>query len=36
MELSGGKHELTLTVTGRNPASAGFFAGLDFFELTLR
>lgn len=34
--LSAGRHVLTLTVTGRNPAAAGFFAGLDLLELTLQ
>src|SRR5690606_6522816 len=29
-----GTHQLTVTVTGRNPASTGFFAGLD--TITLR
>jgi len=24
-----------MTVTGKNPSSAGFFAGLDYLDLTL-
>ncbi len=36
MTLSAGRHVLTLTVTGSNPGAAGFFAGLDLLELTLR
>jgi hypothetical protein len=28
-----GSHQLTVTVTGRNPASTGFFAGLDTISL---
>lgn len=35
MPLAAGRHTLTITVTGHNPASAGFFAGLDYFTLTL-
>jgi len=35
VELSEGRHTLTLTVTGKNPASSGFFAGVDLFALSL-
>jgi D-arabinan exo alpha-(1,3)/(1,5)-arabinofuranosidase (non-reducing end) len=35
VELAEGAHTLTLRVTGRNPASSGFFAGLDLVELEL-
>jgi len=34
-QLTAGKHRLTMTVTGKNPSSAGFFAGLDYLDLTL-
>jgi hypothetical protein len=33
--LSSGKHRLMLTVVGKNPASTGFFAGLDRIALAL-
>jgi hypothetical protein len=33
--LSEGRHTLTFTVTGKNPASTGFFAGMDVLELEL-
>lgn len=33
--LASGRRTLTLTVTGRNPAAAGWFAGLDLIELEL-
>jgi hypothetical protein len=36
VELSAGTHRLTWTVTGRNPASRGFFAGVDAVALTLQ
>ena len=36
VELSAGRHTFTFTVTGRNAASGGFFAGFDVFELELR
>lgn len=31
-QLSAGDHTLTITVTGKNAASKGFFAGLDFLD----
>ncbi|GAA0593714.1 DUF2961 domain-containing protein [Kribbella sandramycini] len=34
-QLAAGKHQLTITVTGKNPAATGFLAGLDVLELTL-
>ncbi|MGA8115933.1 MAG: DUF2961 domain-containing protein [Actinocatenispora sp.] len=34
-QLSAGPHTLTLTVTGHNPASVGYFAGLDYLSLRL-
>ncbi len=36
IELAAGQHTLTVTVTGRNPAATGFFAGLDRFDFQLR
>ena len=33
--LEPGAHELTLRVTGRNPAARGHSAGVDFLELEL-
>jgi hypothetical protein len=35
LALSAGRHTLTLTVTGKNPASRGYFAGVDLFALSL-
>jgi len=32
--LTAGTHTLTITVTGRNPASGGVFAGVDYLDLT--
>ena len=32
--LRAGAHTLTVTVTGRNPASASTFAGVDYLDLT--
>jgi Glycosyl hydrolases family 43 len=34
--LAAGVHHLSLTVPGRNPASAGYFAGVDTLTLTRR
>jgi hypothetical protein len=34
--LTEGTHRLTVTVPGRNPASAGWFAGIDTLSLTRR
>jgi hypothetical protein len=34
--LTAGTHRLTITVPGRNPASTGYFAGLDTLTLTPR
>jgi len=34
--LTAGRHRLALTVTGKNPASTGFLAGLDLLRLRLR
>jgi hypothetical protein len=31
--LSKGRHELTLTITGKDPASSGYYAGIDVLEL---
>ena len=31
--LTAGAHTLTVAVTGRNPASTGFFAGIDYLDL---
>ena len=36
VQLTAGKHRLTLTVTGKNAASTGYLAGLDVLSLTLR
>jgi len=33
--LAAGRHTLTLTVTGKNPAAVGYFAGLDYLTLQL-
>jgi len=33
-DLDAGEHLLTLTVVGKNPSSAGFYAGLDVLTLT--
>jgi hypothetical protein len=33
IELAQGRHTITLTAVGRNPASSDFLAGLDFVEL---
>ncbi len=33
--LTAGRHTLTVTVTGRNPAAVGFSAGLDYLTLKL-
>ena len=33
--LAAGQHTLTLTVTGKNPAAVGYFAGLDYLTLQL-
>ncbi len=35
LELAAGKHTLTITVTGKNPESRWFLAGLDLLELEL-
>jgi D-arabinan exo alpha-(1,3)/(1,5)-arabinofuranosidase (non-reducing end) len=35
VELTAGTHPLTFTVTGRNPASTGFFAGIDRLDFEL-
>ena len=32
--LTAGTHTLTIAVTGRNPASGGVFAGVDYLDLT--
>jgi len=34
MPLTAGTHTLTIAVTGRNPASSGAFAGVDYLDLT--
>jgi hypothetical protein len=34
-QLAAGAHTLTLTVTGKNPASANYLAGLDYLDLRL-
>jgi hypothetical protein len=34
--LSQGTHQLTWTITGKNAASSGFFAGIDLIELELQ
>jgi hypothetical protein len=33
IELARGSHTVTFTVTGKNDASSGFFAGVDYLEL---
>jgi len=33
--LTAGQHTLTLTVTGKNASSVGYFAGLDYVDLAL-
>lgn len=33
-EFTAGEHLLTLMVVGQNPASSGFYAGLDVITLT--
>lgn len=33
--LTSGQHTLTLTVTGKNSASANYYAGVDYFTFTL-
>jgi len=33
--LAAGQHTLTLTITGKNPSAAGYFAGIDYLELRL-
>ncbi|WP_344312851.1 glycoside hydrolase family 172 protein [Fodinicola feengrottensis] len=33
-QLSAGTHTLTMTVTGKNASAAGYFAGLDYLDLT--
>ncbi len=35
LTLDAGRHTLTLTVTGKNPAAAGYLAGLDYLDLRL-
>jgi hypothetical protein len=35
VQLAAGSHTLTLTVTGKNPASSNYLAGLDYLELQL-
>ena len=35
LQLTAGPHQLTLTVTGKNPASANYLAGLDYLGLRL-
>jgi hypothetical protein len=35
LTLTAGRHELTLTVTGKNPAAIGYLAGLDYVDLQL-
>jgi len=35
VDLSAGRHTVTLTVTGRNQAAIGYLAGLDYFRFTL-
>lgn len=35
LPLTAGRHTLTLTVTGKNPAAAGYLAGLDYLTLRL-
>ncbi|MFK4088045.1 DUF2961 domain-containing protein [Kribbella sp. NPDC020789] len=34
-QLTAGKHTLTITVTGKNPAASGYLAGLDLLDLEL-
>jgi hypothetical protein len=36
VQLSEGRHTLTLTVTGRNASATGFFAGVDLLEFELQ
>lgn len=35
LPLTAGRHTLTLTVTGKNPAAAGYLAGMDYLTLRL-
>lgn len=35
LRLSAGSHTLTMTITGKNPAASGYFAGLDLIRLRL-
>jgi hypothetical protein len=35
LQLTAGPHQLTLTVTGKNPASVNYLAGLDYLGLRL-
>lgn len=35
MPLTAGRHTLTATVTGKDPAAAGLLAGIDLLRLTL-
>lgn len=34
-QLTAGSHQLTITLTGRNPAATGYLVGLDFLDLVL-
>ncbi|MFF1817982.1 DUF2961 domain-containing protein [Kribbella sp. NPDC058245] len=34
-QLAAGKHTLTITLTGKNPAATGYLAGLDYLDLEL-
>ena len=34
-QLTGGAHQLTITLTGKNPAATGYLVGLDLLDLVL-
>ncbi|GAB2655445.1 DUF2961 domain-containing protein [Kribbella swartbergensis] len=34
-QLTAGNHQLTITLTGKNPAATGYLVGLDFLDLVL-
>ncbi|MGW1339692.1 DUF2961 domain-containing protein [Kribbella sp. NPDC002412] len=34
-QLTAGSHQLTITLTGKNPAATGYLVGLDFLDLVL-
>jgi hypothetical protein len=34
-QLTAGDHQLTITLTGKNPAATGYLVGVDFLDLVL-